>query len=44
WELTARIIPFGEIKSYSLKLNMKSTLLKDVKLERNRTVQPNVIL
>mgnify|MGYP000344655603 CR=1 FL=1 len=37
WELTARVIPIGNIKSYWLKLNMKSNLLKDAKLERNKS-------
>lgn len=41
WEFSATLVPFGNIKSYSVSLNMKSALLKDVKLERNRTFNPN---
>ena len=40
WEFSASFVPFGTIKSYSVSLNMKSALLKDVKLERNRTFNP----
>ncbi len=38
WELTATYIPFGFRKSYSIRLNMKSALLKDLKLERKRNL------
>ncbi len=37
WEFSANLVPFGNIRSYSVSLNMKSALLKDVKLERNRS-------
>src|SRR5690606_21324441 len=33
WEFSARVIPFGERRSYSLTLNIKSSLLKDLKFE-----------
>ncbi|MGB0166595.1 MAG: putative LPS assembly protein LptD [Luteibaculum sp.] len=39
WEFSANFVPFGNVRSYSVALNMKSALLKDVKLERNRTFQ-----
>ncbi len=34
WEFSARVIPFGDRKSYSLSLNIKSSMLKDLKLDR----------
>jgi len=37
WELNARVIPFGFRRSYSLSLNIKSSMLRDLKLEQNRT-------
>jgi hypothetical protein len=41
WELNARIIPFGERRSYSISLNIKSSMLRDLRLERNRTIGDN---
>ena len=41
WELTARVVPFGIRRSYSVSLNIKSSLLRDLKLERNRTFDDN---
>ncbi|HKK37910.1 MAG TPA: putative LPS assembly protein LptD [Cryomorphaceae bacterium] len=38
WELNARIIPFGLRRSYSVGLNIKSSMLRDLKLERNRPI------
>lgn len=38
WEFNARVIPFGERKSYGLSLNIKSSMLKDLKLERNGNI------
>jgi hypothetical protein len=33
WELTFNWIPFGTRQSFALKLNIKSPLLKDIKIE-----------
>ena len=33
WELTFNWIPIGVRQSFAIKLNIKSTLLKDIKLE-----------
>lgn len=41
WEFNARIVPFGIRRSYSLSLNIKSTMLKDLKLERNINLSPD---
>jgi lipopolysaccharide export system protein LptA len=38
WELNARVVPFGLRRSYSLSLNIKSSMLRDLKFERNRTI------
>ena len=38
WELRINYVPFGFRKSYGVTLNMKSALLKDVKLERKRNL------
>jgi lipopolysaccharide export system protein LptA len=38
WELNARVVPFGVRRSYSLSLNIKSSMLRDLKFERNRTI------
>jgi hypothetical protein len=37
WELNARVIPFGLRRSYNISLNIKSSMLRDLKLERNRS-------
>lgn len=34
WEFGARVIPFGDRKSFNLTLNIKSSMLKDLKLEK----------
>lgn len=36
WELSARVVPFGQRRSYRISLNIKSSILQDLKLERNR--------
>jgi len=41
WELNARVIPFGVRRSYNIGLNIKSSMLRDLKLERNRTIGPD---
>jgi hypothetical protein len=38
WEFTARVVPFGERKSFNLALFIKSSMLKDLKLEMNRNL------
>jgi len=38
WELNARVVPFGFRKSYGISLNIKSSMLKDLKLERNQNI------
>jgi hypothetical protein len=41
WELNARIVPFGQRRSYNVGLNIKSSMLRDLKLERNRAIGNN---
>lgn len=38
WEFNARIVPFGLRRSYNLSINIKSSMLRDLKLERNRNI------
>jgi len=38
WELNARVVPFGFRKSYGISINIKSSMLRDLKLERNRNI------
>lgn len=44
WEFTASYIPFGIRQSYSLQLNIKSSTLKDLKLQRRRNLGQNNLL
>ncbi len=44
WELVASYVPFGFRKSYTVRLNMKSAILKDVKLERRRNLSENNLI
>lgn len=44
WEFKANFVPFGNRKSYGITLNMKSALLKDVKLERRRNLTDQNLL
>lgn len=36
WEMNAEIIPFGQRKSYSIEINVKASVLQDLKLSRKR--------
>lgn len=38
WELNARFVPFGDRRSYSVSINIRSSMLQDLKLERNRSI------
>ncbi|MFN0032776.1 MAG: putative LPS assembly protein LptD [Flavobacteriales bacterium] len=37
WEFSANFIPFGDRRSWTIQLNIKSPLLKDLKLQRRGT-------
>jgi hypothetical protein len=37
WEFQANVIPFGERKSYNLRLGVKASVLQDLKIQRRRT-------
>lgn len=37
WEASFNWIPFGFMKSYNIQINVKSSLLQDLKLQRRRT-------
>jgi hypothetical protein len=38
WEFSASYVPFGARKSYMFQLNIKSALLKDLKLQKRGTL------
>jgi hypothetical protein len=38
WEFTASYVPFGQRKSYMVQLNIKSALLKDLKVQSRRNL------
>ncbi len=38
WEFNARVVPFGTRKSFNLSLFIKSSMLRDLKLEMNRNL------
>ncbi len=37
WQMSFNFVPFGYMKSYSFTINAKSTLLKDLKLDKRRS-------
>jgi hypothetical protein len=40
WEFNANIIPFGERKSYMIRLNVKASILRDLKVEQRLPIGP----
>lgn len=38
WELSARVVPFGLRRNYNIALNIKASILKDLKLEKKRSL------
>lgn len=41
WEMTLNWVPFGYMKSYNIQINVKSSLLQDLRLQRRRTWYDN---
>ncbi|MCB9197307.1 MAG: hypothetical protein H6600_02530 [Flavobacteriales bacterium] len=41
WEMSFNWVPFGYMKSYQIQINVKSSLLQDLKLQRRRTWYDN---
>lgn len=41
WEMTFNWVPFGYMKSYNIQINVKSSLLQDLKLQRRRSWYDN---
>lgn len=37
WEFSANVIPFGQRKSYTVTLNVKASILQDLRLQRRRS-------
>ncbi len=42
WQMVFNFVPFGYRKSYSFTINAKSTILKDLKLTKNRSYYDNL--
>ncbi|QMU26814.1 putative LPS assembly protein LptD [Adhaeribacter radiodurans] len=38
WEMSISWVPFGEFQSYSININARSSILRDLKLSRNRGI------
>ncbi len=38
WEMSISWVPFGEYQSYSININARSSILRDLKLTRNRGI------
>lgn len=41
WEMRVTWVPFGRFQSYSLNINVKASILQDLKLSRRRSFQDN---
>lgn len=41
WEMRVTWVPFGRYQSYSLNINVKASILQDLKLSRRRSFQDN---
>jgi len=41
WEMNFNVIPFGTWKSYTFRINIKSSVLKDLKYEKRKEVNRN---
>ena len=37
WELSTRVVPFGAHRNYNIALNIKASILKDLKLEKKQS-------
>ena len=38
WQISGNVIPFGQVRGYFFSISAKSSLLQDLKLDRNRNV------
>ncbi|MEH0154612.1 putative LPS assembly protein LptD [Limibacter armeniacum] len=41
WQMTLNWVPFGRLQSYSININVKSSMLQDLKWQRRQTWQDN---
>lgn len=41
WEMTFNWVPYGPMKSYNIQINVKSSILQDLKLQRRRSWYDN---
>jgi len=42
WEMHLNLIPFGYLRSYNFTLNVKSSVLQDLKLVRRKDFRDNL--
>lgn len=42
WEMRLTVVPFGRYRSYSFQINVKSSMLKDLKLKKNESYLDNI--
>lgn len=40
WEAAAELVPFGPLKRYMIRINIKASIFEDAKFERRRNIQP----
>ena len=41
WEMSLNFVPFGYMKSYSFTLNARTSMLKDLKVSKQRSFYDN---
>jgi hypothetical protein len=42
WEASLRVVPFGTYRSYMFQINVKSSMLQDLKLKKERSIYDNM--
>lgn len=42
WEMRLSVVPFGTYRSYSFQINVKSSMLKDLKIKKNESFLDNI--
>ena len=42
WEMRLTVVPFGRYRSYSFQINIKSSILHDLKLQKNESYLDNI--
>lgn len=42
WEMRLSVVPFGRYRSYSFQINVKSSMLRDLKIKKNESYLDNI--